>query len=55
MWVSKKRWMELEKKITDLEVQVQSQSKEWEDIKQALLLRYKSSTKASPYPRHLRQ
>lgn len=33
MWISKKKWSQLDKKIADLEVQVQSQQKEIKALK----------------------
>lgn len=48
MWISRKRWEAVEKRITDLELQVQSQQEKLEAFRNLWIERQKMRSKASP-------
>lgn len=54
MWVSRKKWEALEKRIADLELQVQSQQEKLETFRNLWIERQKMRSKSGQYPKHHR-
>lgn len=48
MWISRKRWEAVEKRIADLELRVQSQQEKLEAFRSLWIERQKMCSKASP-------